>query len=366
MAYLPGALRSRTLKVLSASAVIIAAAGAWSIGQTMRIMPNSPISVQVAEWGRTHGLGILVTQYELLLDRLHPPKVGGRPDMRVLRELDRSGSSIGARAPMSTPLSPALPGEGTFRVLRSVHGVPALQETLVRPDAVSSSYLTSVVLMSGARTRLALHPGMMDPGTPSLFHSRAHVTPNASLLGTFNSGFLVQDSQGGFFLNGRTVGHLRKGAASIVTYADGHTNIGAWGRDVRMTPSVVSVRQNLRLIVDGGHPVANMDAAVASRFGAAAAASHRTWRSGLGVTAHGDLVYAMGNALTTTALADVLARAGAVRALQLDINFHSTVYIWYSPLSHGRVRPHRILKPAHGLYSYLSNDARDFFAVLTR
>ena len=351
---------------MAAVLVLTAAGGAWSISQTMAIMPNSPISVQVAEWGRTHGLGVLVTQYELLLDRMNPPKIGGHPDLRLLHTLDRTGSAIGARAPMPTPLAPALPGEGVFRVLRSLHGAPAIQETLVRPDAVSSSYFTTVVEMSGRATRLALHPGMMDPGRPTAFHSVAHVSASPRLLGTFNSGFLVQDSQGGFYLNGRTAGTLRPGAASIVTYRDGHTDIGVWGRDVRMRPDVVSVRQNLRLIVDGGRPVSNMDAAVASRFGAAASAAHRTWRSGLGITASGDLVYAMGNALTTNALADVLAKAGAVRAMQLDINFHSTVFIWYTDAAHGHVRPHRILNPGHGAYTYLGNDARDFFAVTAR
>ncbi len=361
-------LRSRVLLGLAAVLVMATTATAWSIAQTIRIMPNSPISVQVAEWGRTHGLGFLVTQYELAIDRLNPPQVGGIPDLRILTALGTTGTAAGARPPMPTPLTPSLLDEGSFRVLRSVHGVPAVQEALVRPDAVSSSYLTSVVIMSGQHTRLSLHPGTMDPGHPKAFHSLAHVSgrTKSGLLGTFNSGYLVQDSQGGFYLNGRTAGRLRAGAASIVTYQDGHTNIGTWGRDMHMTPNVVSVRQNLRLIVDHGHPVADMAAAVASRFGAAAAAGHRTWRSGLGVTASGDLVYVMGVALTSNALADVLAKAGAVRALQLDINYHSTVYIWYSPGRHGQLFPHKILDPAHGVRTYLGNDARDFFAVSAR
>ena len=352
------------------SALIVAALvlGGWSVSRTMRLMPGSPFSVQFAEWARTHGLGFLVTEYELILDQFNPPQTGGRPDMRVLQALGRTGSSVGARKAMPTPLSPPLPGEGQFRVLRATRGVPTLQEALVRPDAVSSSYLTSVIVMSGTHTRVELHPGTMDPGSPKAFHSAAHVSGRNSsgLLGTFNSGFLVQDSQGGFYLHGRLVGRLRQGAASIVTYRDGDTTVGVWGRDVRMSHNVVSVRQNLRLIVDHGRPVSNMDAAVASRFGAAASASFRTWRSGLGVAANGDLIYAIGDALTTGALADVLARAGAVRALQLDINYHSTVYIWYSPGPNGHVIPHMILSPAHGLLTYLGDDSRDFFAVYTR
>ncbi len=363
-----GAFRSHIVQAVVAVVLVVALSLGWSIKQTINVMPNSPISVQIAEWGRTHGLGFFVTQYELFLDRLHPLKVGGMPDLSILRALAKEGTTVGARAPMPTPLTPALPGEGTFRVLRSVHGTPAMQETFVRPDATSSAYLTSVIIMSGHNTRLTLHPGMMDPGTPTAFHSLAHLSNKAStgLLSSFNSGFLVQDSQGGFYLNGHTAGQLRNGAASVVTYKDGHTTVGMWGRDMHMTPNIVSVRQNLRLIVDNGAPVPNMDAAVASRFGAAAGATIRTWRSGLGVTANGDLVYAMGNGLTAYALADVMAKAGAVRAMPLDINFHSTVYIWYTKGHNGLVVPHKVLKPARGPFTFIGNDARDFFALYAK
>jgi hypothetical protein len=43
-------------------------------------------------------------------------------------------------------------------------------------------------------------------------------------------------------------------------------------------------------------------------------------RSGAGVTADGGLVYVAGPALTARTLAEALQRAGAVRAMSLDIN----------------------------------------------
>ena len=51
------------------------------------------------------------------------------------------------------------------------------------------------------------------------------------------------------------------------------------------------------------------------------------WRSGMGVTANGALVYVGGPSLSITGLADVLVRAGAVRAMELDIN---TDWVQYS------------------------------------
>ncbi|MHB0929620.1 MAG: hypothetical protein ACYC3W_12090, partial [Candidatus Nanopelagicales bacterium] len=163
------ARRTRVLRAVSALIVAALVLGGWSVSRTMRLMPGSPFSVQFAEWARTHGLGFLVTEYELILDQFNPPQTGGRPDMRVLQALGRTGSSVGARKAMPTPLSPPLPGEGQFRVLRATRGVPTLQEALIRPDAVSSSYLTSVIVMSGTHTRVELHPGTMDPGSPRAF-----------------------------------------------------------------------------------------------------------------------------------------------------------------------------------------------------
>ena len=44
------------------------------------------------------------------------------------------------------------------------------------------------------------------------------------------------------------------------------------------------------------------------------------WRSGVGIDARGNLIYAAANDQTVGSLAEILIRAGAVRAMQLDIN----------------------------------------------
>ena len=46
----------------------------------------------------------------------------------------------------------------------------------------------------------------------------------------------------------------------------------------------------------------------------------RVWRSGLGIDRHGNLIYAVANYQTVGSLAEILRRAGAVRAMELDIN----------------------------------------------
>jgi hypothetical protein len=87
-----------------------------------------------------------------------------------------------------------------------------------------------------------------------------------------------------------------------------------------MTPSTAAVRQNLDLIVDNGAPVSGLDANDNSRWGATLGGRVQVWRSGLGVTADGALVYVGGSGLSIVDLANLLARAGSVRAMEMDIN----------------------------------------------
>ena len=57
------------------------------------------------------------------------------------------------------------------------------------------------------------------------------------------------------------------------------------------------------------------------------------WRSGLGITADGALIYAAGPDLAPLQLAQLLIRAGAVRAMELDINPAWPVFASYAPAS---------------------------------
>jgi hypothetical protein len=98
-----------------------------------------------------------------------------------------------------------------------------------------------------------------------------------------------------------------------------------------MSPSVVSVRQNLDLLVDNGQIVPAAYNASASQWGATLGNALYVWRSGLGVTADGALVYVGGPGLDIIDLANLLVRAGAVRAMELDINTDWVNFSTYQP-----------------------------------
>lgn len=382
--------RARGLRRLARwAAVVLAAVGVYvgvTLGQALSAPGTDGVAARVAEWARAQGLGFVVTALERLQYDLHPPKVGGAPDAGLLRQPSSTGTrtsasrTVGAssgrtavpRVPVHAALtpvvSPALPGEGLFRPVVTALGMPAVQVAYLRPDTSHTSYLAGVAWMSSRLLRFVQHPGYADPGHLGLWSQPDSVTrERAGLVATFNSGFKQADSRGGYYDNRHTVGALRTGAASFVVYRDGHVAIGTWGRDVSMAPNVVSVRQNLRLIVEGGRPAPNLETRVQSTWGATLGGAYFVWRSGVGVTASGDLVYVTGNALSAHTLADLLQRAGAVRAMELDINPAWISYMWYAPTNTpAQVAPTKILPFARPADRYLTPTSRDFVAVYSR
>ena len=86
---------------------------------------------------------------------------------------------------------------------------------------------------------------------------------------------------------------------------------------------------------------------------------------GVGIDRHGNLIYAAGNDQTVTSLAAALIRAGAVRAMELDINPYWVSFITYS--GSGALGPSNLLPDMHRAATrYLTPDDRDFFAVYLR
>jgi hypothetical protein len=117
----------------------------------------------------------------------------------------------------------------------------------------------------------------------------------------------------------------------VVIYRNGDVTVARWGRDATMTPDVVSVRQNLNLLVDHGRPVAGLNPNDTVAWGYTLGNQVYVWRSGLGITSDGALVYVGGPGLNITTLAQLLVRAGAVRAMELDINTDAVSFATYNP-----------------------------------
>lgn len=287
---------------------------------------GTSLAARAAEWARGHGLGGFATWAEEEWYRLHPPRVGGAPPKGSFKAHDvkiaTSRLALPAPPRLRSPAGRWLPGEGVWHPAgRLVDGVPAILTTTVRPDAVHTSYVVGVAWMDTRLLSLQLYSGSEIPGGGP-FRYTAPIRPSASrtLDAAFNAGFLMQDANGGYYTDHHVYDPLRVGAASFVVYRDGSATVGAWGQQVKMGPSVVAVRQNLDLIVNDGRAVPGLTADDNSRWGATLGGGFFVWRSGVGVTRDGALVYVGGPSLAITSLADLLVDAGCVRAMELDIN----------------------------------------------
>jgi Phosphodiester glycosidase len=361
----------RHRRILASFVAVAAIAGIsliWSVGSALTAPGTDTVAARLAEWGRDHYLGFVVTTAENIQYSLNPPKVGGTPNSNLLNQ-PVSPTLVGEHAAITPLLLPALSGEGTFRTVVTVKDQPAIQVAYMRPDTKHSSYLAGISWMSGSLLKFVQHPGSKEPGHLTLWSQKESIAPadRSGLLATFNSGFKMKDSLGGYYENGNTEGVLRPGAASLVVYRDGHADIGTWGSSLGMSADVVSVRQNLSLLVDNGQLAANIDSKKLSTWGFTVKNANFVWRSGIGVTATGDFVYVAGDALSVHTLASLLQTAGAVRAMELDINTQWISYMWYEA---GKTPTTPIAKKLLGFARpakrYFSVSSRDFFAVYAR
>jgi hypothetical protein len=289
---------------------------------------GTSLSARAAEWGRGHGFGAIVTWVEAEAYRLNPPKVGGAPSISSFGSGPTAvkvptGGHLPAPKDMKSPAKHPLPGEGVWHVAgrETANGVPTMYEAFVRPDAVHTSYVVGVAWMDPTLLSAQLYSGSYIPGGgPYKFSAPISPKASQSLVAAFNAGFRVQDSNGGYYTDGKNVVPLVNNAASVVIYKDGTMTVGSWGTQVWMSNQVASVRQNLDLIVNHGRAVAGLKDQNSVKWGKTLGGSFNVWRSGLGVTQDGAIVYVGGPALSISDLANVLVLAGAVRGMQLDIN----------------------------------------------
>jgi phosphodiester glycosidase len=329
---------------------------------------NVGLAIRTVEWIRDHGGAWLVSDIEHAYYSNAGPSKGGK-----LRALPSAGIGDGVNATAAAYAPPAirprvlppLPGEGVWhRTGSAVAGSPPVLVTTFRPDPVYPTLVAGVAWMDRTRVRLQLYPGRYEP--PSLaVRGPMEVPPalRAGLLATFNSGFKLQDAGGGFLALGHAAAGLAPGLATLVGFNDGSFDVRAWSGPSAPGPQVAFARQNLRLIVDAGR--LNPDLSDGPQWGATLGNATRVWRSGVGVDAKGNLIYAAADGQTVTSLARILLDAGAVRAMELDINSEWVTFNSYSaPGAHGATKllPD-MRRPAD---RYLTPDDRDFFAVTGR
>jgi hypothetical protein len=169
---------------------------------------------------------------------------------------------------------------------------------------------------------LNLHAGLSDGGTRGWTYGD-QISPREIhlVVAAVNGGFKLTYHDVGFMSGGHVAAELSSGLASIVTYTDGTSDIGAWRAGVPSAgKTVFSVLQNQRLLIDHGVAPASVSSCIITCWGETIGSRTVVARAALGIRPDGQLVWAAGAELQPADLTAALKGAGVVRALELDIN----------------------------------------------
>ncbi|MGI8506327.1 MAG: hypothetical protein ACR2MK_05895 [Solirubrobacteraceae bacterium] len=360
------------------TALALALPALVSYAQMLTQPSDSSLSIRSVEWMRDNGARGLVNKVESIYYSLNAPATGG-PALRSLPQQPGAGPPLTGRArpPARTPsyyrpprirpvIHPALPGEGVWHATFSAGGSrPPVLVTSFRPDPNYPQNVAGVAWIDHTRTSVWLYPGRLEPAVSMTSRGPMEVPPELRrrLVATFNSGFKLQDSGGGFASGGHTYAALKPGLATIVRYRDGSVDVKAWSGGPVAASSILYARQNLPLIVNHGRPNPNLSDG--PEWGATLGNAVRVWRSAVGIDRHGNLIYAAANIQTVGSLAAILIHAGAVRAMELDINTYWTSFITYH--HPGAIGAANLLASMdRSPQRYLTPDDRDFFGVYVR
>jgi len=366
--------RRRIRRVALLVVVVLLSPAVYSYATTMMQPSSLPLWPRSVEWLRAHHGNWLVDEVEHYYYTWQAPDPGG-PQLKTLPTVGvhtpPPGTTTARHRPSYVPppivpvFADPLPGEGVWRGTGPVvRGRPPVLVTTFRSEVAYPRIVAYVAWFDHTRTALAWYPGRYEPpDAPVRGPMQIPFGERWRLYATFNGGFIYTDGNNGSSIGGREYEPLKDGLATLIAYRDGRVDVRTWHGGPVAGPNIAFARQSLPLIVDHGrlNPALNDS----SQWGFTLGNAVRVWRTGAGIDRHGNVIYAAADFQTVGTLARILKRAGAVRAMQLDINPEWPTLITYTH-HHGldpvRVVPNYQQPPTR----YLVPDDRDFFAVYRR
>ena len=270
---------------------------------------------------KAHGHGVVIVSLVFSVPLVAGACSVGAVRVRSAPSSTSRSSSPSTTTPVTTPTtSPPLDQSGWTPVSYGILGIAVDERTVTNGDG---SRIT-VARFHAGQVRFAIHVGSQDPpsgGATVGAESGPSVsaTERPLLLAAFNGGFKISSGSGGVEVDNQVLSPLVVGRASFVIDSDGSGHVGVWGEDLPMPGErVLSVRQNLLPLISGGK--LSPDISNIGAWGATLANATVAARSSLGEDAAGNIFYAASMFALPVDLGDALIAAGAVRAMQLDIN----------------------------------------------
>lgn len=347
---------------------------------TTMLKPSSlPLWPRSVEWLRANHGNWLVDEVEHYYFTWKAPSKGG-PQLKSLplvgggslaaAVVARRARALHLAGAWPLPIRPVfthpLPGEGLWRQTGPlIDGGPAVLVTTFRTETAYPRIVAYLARFDHTRTTVAYYPGRYEP--PKAPVRGPMSVPNGErwrLLATFNSGFVYVDGHNGSSIGGTMYEPLARGLATLIAYRNGRVDITTWKRGIVAGSQIAFARQSLPLIVDHGRLNPQLNGS--SQWGLTLGNAVRVWRTGAGVDRRGNLIYAAADSQTVVTLAQILQRAGAVRAMQLDINPEWPTLITYTHPPSGLTPTKIVPNVQQPTTRYLVPDDRDFFAIYRR
>ncbi len=235
------------------------------------------------------------------------------------------------------------PGEGVWEVpgqsswIRKnpslLDGAPSpFYQTYVRPDEQRPYAKVHLIAMDMRQLDLAMEAGSEDPQPLTGPNGPGRLPRDPQIftrvVAAFNGAFKTEHGRYGMMVNRRLLLPPQPGAATVITTKDHRVGLGTWGGDKQVegiklvsSDSIVSMRQNLDALVDGG----DLNPTKRNQWGfSAPGKGMQTERSGLCVTAAHHLIYAWGDDVSADTLGKAQQLAGCEFGMHLDMNpFHT-------------------------------------------
>ncbi len=247
---------------------------------------------------------------------------------------------------------------------------PAFFTTFVRPDDARPYAHVLLVAMDTRQVDLDMEAGTEDPKPLTGTHGPGRLPRDPSVLtrvvAAFNGGFKTEHGTYGMMVHKRVLLPPQPSAATVMVMRDGRAAFGTWGTALTIDPDIMSFRQNLDPLVDGGevNPTKRL------LWGYTLPGSGmQTERSGICVTRAGHIMYAWGDDVSATALGKAMRSAGCDYGMHLDMNPHHTGFLFTTIHElKGHNYKSEALTPLMEMSTdrYIEYAAKDFFYVMMR
>lgn len=267
---------------------------------------------------------------------------------------------------------PLLEGEGKWQPVKITifPNETVMARTFVRPDPARPFAVVTLVEIDINKLQMSAVAGIKEPagkeGRPGPGVIPAEVQRSNNLVAAFNGGFQERDGHYGMIVGQQTYLPLQNNLATLVIDKNSKLKIIDYTGQNLGNDNLV-IRQNGDMLVDEGQVVPDKGDKQFGIWGRTTTGNMYTWRSGIGITKTGNLIYAVGSSLIPETLAAALAAGGAITAMQLDINPYWVRFSVFDPLGDGKYKHTSIQKNMYdGGDKFLQGYQKDFFYLYKR